>query len=87
MTQLRYQPNRIWSEPTVQSIIFFGREFFSSCRGALRSYKDGDGGDDCEGGEGDEAEPVDDHGRKLPVADYLLLLVVKLHPIRDELQF
>ena len=39
-----------------------------------------------EGGERDEAEPVDDHGRKLPVHDDLVLLVAYLHPVRDELE-
>ena len=51
-----------------------------------RREEDGDGGDDGEGREGDQAEPVDDHGSKLPVADDLLLLVVKLHPVHDELE-
>ncbi len=39
-----------------------------------KAYQDGDGGDDGEGREGDETEPVDDHGRKLPVADDFHLL-------------
>ncbi len=46
----------------------------------------GDGGDDGEGCEGDEAEAVDHHGGELPVHDDLLLLVADLHPVGDELQ-
>ena len=40
----------------------------------LLLYQDGDGGDDSEGCESDETEPIDDHGRELPVADDFNLL-------------
>ena len=51
-----------------------------------RGEEDSDGGDDGERRERDQTKPVDDHGSKLPVADDLLLLIVKLHPVRDELE-
>ena len=51
-----------------------------------RGHEHSDGGDDGEGREGDEAEPVDHHRRELPVHDDLLLLVPDLHAVRDELE-
>ena len=48
--------------------------------------EDRDGRDDGERREGDQTKAVDDHGRELPVANDLLLLVVELHPVGDELE-
>lgn len=46
--------------------------------------EDGDGRDHRERRERDQAEPVDDHGGKLPVHDNLLLLIAYLHPEKKE---
>ena len=74
-------------------ILGFGLKSDCCCRKSLSldddvrgRQEDRDGRDDGERREGDQAEAVDDHGRELPVADDLLLLVVNLHPVGDELE-
>ena len=64
--------------------VFFS--FFSFDDDVRSRQEDGNGRDDCEGRESDQAEAIDDHGSELPIPDDLLLFVVNLHPVGDELQ-
>jgi len=48
-----------------------------------RRHEHGDGGDDSEGREGDQAQPVQHHGRELPVVLDLGRVLVVANLVRD----
>ena len=50
------------------------------------SDEEGSSGEHGEPGEGDQAEPVEHHGRKLPVVLYRVVVLVRLQLVRQHPQ-